>query len=258
MIESPSIATTEAEPSNRVHYGCLVPSSADYFTQLVLFPGNNAHKPWGENGNFTLQGHIYVRGKEIAAVAPQSCSEQGHLKLDFETPLKAAGKDVEGLCLLSLDSVGGIPVEIYLSHIHRKTGVYFAYPALMYMGDTLYPRFHVAQLENSMFWPGFPSQEDTEFRLAVLNPYKVPMSVDISLWHNAEGRHSVGIKRISPHDHLFLSLDEIMPESWRQDGDGAASLGVTAQFKLLAYMMTVNRRTGIISSADHLHPYQVL
>jgi hypothetical protein len=252
------MATAEADSPNRVHYGCLIPPSVDYFTQLILFPGSNAHKPWGLRGRFSLGGSVFVKGNEAAVIAPQACDERGHLELDFEAPLRAAGQNVEGIGVLALESAGGIPVEIYLSHIHRKTGVYFAYPALMFMGDTLYPYFHVSQLENSMFWPGFPSGPDTEFRLMVLNPYKVPMSAEITLWHNRKGRHSVGVRRISPHDRLCLSMDDAMPAGWRADGDSAVSLGVTTQFKIMAYMVTVNRRTGIITSADHLHPYQVL
>lgn len=251
------MATADAAPSARLHYGCLIPSFEDYFTQLMIFPGSNAHEPWGLHGTFKLGGSVYSKGNPPAVIPPQSCTERDHLKLDFETPLKAVGRNVDGFGVLSMEATGGIPVEIYLSHIHRKTGVYFAYPALMFMGDLLYPHAHIEMLENSMFWPGFPSLEDTEFRLVALNPFDVPMAVEVTLWHNQNGRHDAGVRRISAHECLWISVDELLPAGWRTGGDGAASLGVTAQFKLLAYMVAVNRRTGIITSADHLHPYQL-
>lgn len=251
------MTVSDATSSATIHYGCLIPSSKEYFTQLMIFPGSNARKPWGSHGVFTLSGNVYSKDQSPTPIAAQSCTEEGHLKLDFESPLKATGRDVNGFGVLALESKGGIPVEIYLSHIHRKTGVYFAYPALMFMGDLLYPHAHVERLENSMFWPGFTSWQDTEFRLVLLNPFGLPMAVEINLWHNKHGRHAVGVRRVSAHDCLWISLDDVMPASWPEDGDGAVSLGATAQFKLLAYMVMVNRKTGIISSVDHLHPYQL-
>src|SRR4051812_2365725 len=112
---------------SRIHCGCLFPSSTDYFTQLLLYPGGNAREPWGLHGTFTLGGVIYSEGREAAVIAPQTCDERGHLQLDFESPVKAAGGEVKGFGVLVFDIVGGIPAEIYLSHIHRKSGVYFAY-----------------------------------------------------------------------------------------------------------------------------------
>ena len=250
------MATAEAAP-NRIHYGCLIPSFQDYFTQLMIFPGSNAHDPWGTHGTFRLGGHVFSKGNPATEIPPRSCTERDHLQLDFEAPLKAVGKNVDGFGVLVMEATGGIPVEIYLSHIHRKSGVYFAYPALMFMGDVLYPHAHIEQMENSMFWPGFPSSDSTEFRLVLLNPFDVPMSAEITVWHNQHGRHTAGVRRVSPHDCLWTSVDEIMPPGWQSGGDGAASLGVTAQFKLLAYMVSVSRRTGIITSIDHLHPYQL-
>lgn len=249
--------TDETASSARIHYGCLIPSVADYFTQLMIFPGSNARKPWGLHGAFTLGGTVFTKGNPETVIATRSCTEEEHLKLDFETPLKALGKDASGFGVLALDSAGGIPVEIYLSHIHRKTGVYFAYPALMFMGDLLYPHAHIERLENSMFWPGFPAWEDTEFKLVMMNPFDLPMAAEITLWNNREGKHHVGVRRVSPRECLWVSMDEIMPAAWQVQNDPACSLGVTAQFKLLAYMVMINRRTGIITSADHLHPYQL-
>lgn len=247
----------DIEVAARLHYGCLVPASEDYFTQLMIFPGSNAHEPWSTTGSFTLSAKVFSKPGNAFDVPAQSCTERGHLKLDFETALKAQNRNVDGFGVLVMEFTGGIPVEIYLSHIHRKTGVYFAYPALAFMGDLLYPHAHVEQMENSMFWPGFPSWNSNEFRLVLLNPYDVPMSAEVTLWHNAKGRHTVGVRRVSATDCLWMSLDELMPKDWQGDASGAASLGVTAQFKLLAYMVTINRRTGIITSADHLHPYQL-
>lgn len=240
-----------------MHYGFLVPPSEDYVTQLISFPGTNAHEPWGLHGSFRLGARLYSKGAEVAVVDALTCDERGSLRLDFETPLKAMHRGFSGFGILLLESDGSIPVEIYLSHIHRKTGVYFAYPALMFMGDLLYPHAHIEQMENSMFWPGFPMSRQMEFRLVVLNPNSVPMSFEITLWHNQGGRHLDEVRRVGPYDSAWFSLDELAPAAWSSLPEAGCSLCVTAQYKLLAYMVLVNRRTGILSSADHLHPYQL-
>lgn len=242
----------------KLWYAGLFPGSADYFTQLIIFPGSNAHVPWAEEGTFTLSGRIHCGAKQQIEVAAKQCTAEGHLSLDFESPVKSSGvKDARGIVVLELERTTNVPVEIYLSHIHRKTGVYFAYPALAFMGDVLYPGNHVDRMENAMFWPGFSSWKDVGYYLVVVNPYRTQMSVEIVLWSNDHGRHLAPVCKIPGGDAKWLPLEELMPEGWREGAPEAASLCVTGQFKLVAYMVMYHRRTGVISSADHLHPYHL-
>ena len=158
--------------------------------------------------------------------------------------------------LVQLESTANIPVAFYFAHIHRGTGLYYPAPAIMFMGDMIYPHIHGGQLENTLFWPGVHYGSNTEFRLAMVNPYEVPMSVEVTGWHNTRGSCGSGVIRVSPHHCKWLALDDWLPAEWREDGE-PISISVAAQFKLVAKMFMINRANGIITSADHLHTYQL-
>lgn len=240
----------------RTLYAGVLPPHRDYITEAFVFPGANARDPWEMEGNFRFKCRVISAGKELAQTASQSCDERGFVLVKLEDCMKGLTEPGDSYAVMEIECDANIPIGFYFAHIHRKTGIYYPAPALQFMGDLIYPHAHTEQLENSLFWPGLPQTSNTEFRLAIINPYDVPMSVEATAWHNIAGHATSGVRRVSAHECLWLSLDEWIPASWRAD-DTPVSICISAQFKLVAWMVMVNRSSGIITSTDHLHAYQL-
>lgn len=250
------MSTGSVPSSNKVRYASVLPPHREYVSEAIIFPGTNAREPWRTEGTFRFVCRVMSAGREIAHTEPQTCDEKGHVIVNLDACMKSVNEPGPSFAIMEVDSSSEIPVAFYFAHIHRKTGLYYPSPALMFMGDVIYPQLHTDQLENTLFWPGLPQTSNTEFRLAIINPYEVPMSVEATAWHNVHGHCTSGVRRISARECLQLSLDEWTPGSWREDG-GPASVCVAAQFKLVACMVMVNRTSGIVTSTDHLHTYQL-
>lgn len=237
-------------------YAGIVPPHRDYATEALIFPGTNAREPWAKAADFRFTCRIMSAGREVARTDTVTCDEKGHVMVSLENCMKSLEEDALRFSIMEVESSDDVPLGYYYAHIHRKTGLYFPSPALMFMGDVIYPDAHTEQLENTLFWPGLPSASNTEFRLLLINPYEIPMSIEATAWHSSHGHCSSGVKRVSASSCLSVSLDDWIPPSWRKD-DGPSSVCVTAQFKLVAMMLMVNRSSGIFTSADHLHAYQL-
>ncbi|MDB6137757.1 MAG: hypothetical protein JWO94_829 [Verrucomicrobiaceae bacterium] len=237
-------------------YAGMIPPLADYVTEALIFPGINARDPWPTKGSFRFVCRVMSGGKEIARSEPQSCDQKGHVTINLDKVMKGVTEPGPSFTIVEMERSEDIPVSFYFAHIHRKTGIYYPSPALGVMGDTIYQEAHATQLENTLFWPGIPNTSNTEFRLAVINPYEAPMSIEATGWHNTLGRCTSGVRRVSPGQCVWLPLADWMPASWLEAGE-SASICVAAQFKLVAFMAMVNRTTGIITSADHLHAYHL-
>ncbi len=243
-------------PKNNVLYAGLLPPNEAYVTESLIFPGMNARDPFDLKGSFNFVCKVMSAGRELIRTESFSCDEKGHVVINLDACLKKADAAAASFSIVEVESSSNIPVSFYFAHIHRATGLYCASPAMAFMGDLIYPQFHTNLLENTLFWPGLPSGSDTEFRLAVANPYDIPMSFEVTVWHNIHGQCGGGVRKVSPGDCAWISVDDLTPDSWR-DEEGPASLCVSAQFKLVAWMAMVSRSTGIITSADHLHAYRL-
>jgi len=241
---------------NKVFYTGVLPPIKDYITEALIFPGTNAREPYEKQARFSFVFRVISGGREIARTAPQSCDEKGHVRINIDACMKGKSETAPSFALVEVESSADIPVSFYFAHIHRNTGIYYPAPAMMFMGDVIYPHIHAQQLENALFWPGVYYTSNTEFQLAVINPYEVPMSIEASGWHNTKGTCSSGMIRISPQECKWLPLDIWVPKSWRDDGQ-PISVSVAAQFKLVAEMVLINRSNGVITSTDHLHTYHL-
>ena len=247
------IATT---PKNNVFFAGFLPPHADYVTEAFIFPGTNAREPYDLKGAFNFVCKVMSGGREIARTETFTCDEKGFVHLNLERCLKGIEEPSRSFMVVEVQSFSDIPVAFYFAHIHKASGLYCASPALAFMGDLIYPQVHAQSLENTLIWPGLPARSGTEFRLAVANPYDMPMSFEASAWHNKHGKCGSGVRKVSSGECLWMSLDEWTPQAWR-DEEGPASLCVSAQFKLVAWMLMVSRQTGVVTSADHLHPYRL-
>jgi hypothetical protein len=146
-----------------------------------------------------------------------------------------------------------IPVELYLSHIHRKTGAYIAYPGIGFLGDQLYPEVHAQQLENTLFWPAISEDVVSQTSLALLNPYKVSFAYQVSLFEQGLLIAQTDTMRLPPLRVVRHFTADLFPEIVLTNRQ--ISLCVAAQYKLVAYVIISNRDSGIISTIDHLHAY---
>lgn len=248
-------APASSSPS-KIFYACSLPPHSDYFTEALIFPGLNAREPYQMHGQFAFSCTVFSDGDVIGTTEPVSCDETGHVRFDLDGCLKGVAEPGHSFVQVTLDSTAAIPVAFYFAHIHRKTGLYYPSPAIMFMGDMIYQHIHSGQLENTLFWPGVHGGSNMKFLLTLVNPYEVPMSVEATAWHSSLGSHGLGLIRVSPKCCKWLDLDECIPQEWR-DHPEPFSVGVAAQFKLVAGMVMMNRGTGIFSSADHLHTYQL-
>lgn len=259
-MEQQSSVAARFNGLNFVQYGALILPSKEYTTSIVNFPGNNCIPEWGTRGNFIASFNAWVDGKELGSVHTPQINESGSLEFDLDDIISSANQTKPGLVLIQYWHAATIPVEIYASHVHRKTGAYVAYPGLMYIGDKIYVNVHSEQLENSLFWPGVMIDEKTTLSLAILNPYKSSFGYQISLFLPDGSRIQTGVDRLKPLSSKILAVEELFPNHIQQiiDARGTASICITAQYKLLAYGIVTNRASGIITTLDHLHLYTMV
>jgi hypothetical protein len=235
----------------------LLPSTAEYSTVLNLFPGNNAHAPWGTEGSFFVSITIYNDGKKIAKIHSPQCTEKGNIRLDFDELAGMLPCPTKGMMTIEYHHAKDIPVELYTTHIHRETGAYFATNAIAYMGDQLYPTVHTTQLENTLFWPGLVCNEETETQILVINPYKLTFGFQIHLFLGDGSREQSEVLRLQPFSSETYAVEDLFKGSISRlrEFTGRNSICVASQYKQISYVMFNDRKTGIITTVDHLHNY---
>lgn len=234
----------------------LLPATDEYSTLINLFPGINAHPPWGTHGVFFLSITLFSHGNEVGKIHSGLVSEGGNIRVDFDDLTHLFGSPEYGLCIMDLHRASDIPVDLYLAHVHRRTGVYVAYPALAYVGSQLYPTVHTDQLENTLFWPGLLVAPNMQACVAVMNPYSVPMGFQIHLYLPDGRREQTELMRLRPYSAGVFPLEELFFGLSRLIGsEGRSSVCVSAQYKVIAYIMMREAGTGIITMLDHLHNY---
>jgi hypothetical protein len=242
---------------SRLQFASLIPKIDDYVTLLNLFPGNNAHAPWGTTGWFFLEVTVYVDSKPVGKIRSKCINEKGNIRLNFDEMVHSLPPKSQGICVIDLHHAKEIPVEVYLSHVHRESEVYVAYPALSFAGDQIYPKSHTQQLENTLFWPGITASKYVQPCISVINPYSVGMNFQIHLLGGNGSKEQTKVLHLKPYSTKTYSLEMLFPHQKTNlfDADLKTSLCVAAQYKVIAYMVLRDRDTGIISTIDHLHVY---
>lgn len=231
-----------------------------FATQLTAFPGTNCFEPYGTKGQFFIDLTFYSAGKEVEKFQTDLCDEKGYLEAVFESFIGRHSLGDDAIVICDYHHTKTIPVELYLSTIHRASGVYHAYPALSYAGDKLYDDVHATQLENTLFWPGIVAIENAGTSLIVVNPYKVSLSYQVSLFMPNTERVQTKVIRVKPFSGRVHDVEELFPEHYHSiiSAEGQCSLCVAAQHKVICYAMIKERRHGIITTIDHLHNYQLV
>lgn len=236
--------------------GFLLPTE-EYRTMVVNFPGTNCVHQFAERGNFFHTYHLYENGKHTVSGHSYHCSESGEIEFNFDDLAQAAGRALSGVIIAEFHHTKEVPAELYLSHIHAKLGSYMAYPALPFMGDTIYTDIHAQQLENTLFWPGMINSKEVELWIAVVNPYKVSFSYQLSIFLPTGERVQSDSYRITPYTCKFQRIKDEFPIATElsESGAASASLCIAAQYKLVAYVIFRDVRTGVYTAIDHLHRY---
>jgi hypothetical protein len=128
------------------------------------------------------------------------------------------------------------------------------------MGDVLYPDFHATQLENTLFWPGLPTNDQTEAEMIVVNPYKLKLEYQLSVFLNDQRRAQSGIFSVDAYSARTHTLSQVFHEEYPalMAAGGEASVCIGAQYKVVAFMSMRQRGSNVITTMDHLHTYQLV
>ena len=232
----------------------------EYQTKLLNFPITNCHEPYGLEGDFFLTFSFYRKGEKFARLDLPVCKQNEFHEFNFDEILSVSESEDPVIMIAHYSHEKAVPVELYLSNIHRKTGTYLAYPTISFMGDVLYPSFHDTQLENTLFWPGLPPSEKIDAQLVVVNPYKLTMEYQISLYLHDRRRAQSEVLAVGAYSASVHSISELFPDEYREClvHGGSASVCISAKYKVVAIMTLKNRESGIITAVDHLHTYQLV
>jgi hypothetical protein len=256
-MDSKSSLTKPAEGMSIMLLAGFLPMTGEYSTFLRLYPGNNAHAPWGTHGTFYFSVKVYEDGKQISSGESTTCDEKGWLHMDLSEVAEKSGHPVRGMFIMDFHHAKDIPVEVYAFHVHKLTGTYIACNVTPFIGDELYPAVHSNQMENTLFWPGMIAGTDNEVHIVVLNPFDLKMGFQIHLIEEGGVRMRTGMMHLKPKqvgEFPLFSLfnnreDEIMALN------GRLSICVSSQYKLVAYIMFKSRGQKVMSMVDHLHTF---
>lgn len=255
MDGQPFMNSHPAEMSLLMQAGYLPPTD-QYSTFLHLFPGNNAHAPWGTAGRFRVEVYVFVNGKEAGRIESGECDEKGNLRVEI-SPAVAGSEAAKGMFIVHYHHAKDIPVEVYAFHVHKATGTYVSCNITPFIGDKLFPEVHGNQMENTVFWPGIIADEENDPVAVVVNPYDETMGFQIHLIAPE------GIAARSDLLRLKAKSAEEIPLCRIFDGlageirkrNGKYSYCVSSQYKTLAYFMLRNRTHDVIAMMDHLHTF---
>jgi hypothetical protein len=258
--QSPLVLKYDTSRIDTLRFASYILPPAEYVTKLLNFPITNCHEPYGLKGDFFLSLHLYQGGEKFSRLDLPMCNEQGFFEFDFEGIFKLLTPSKPAIMIAHYSHDKDIPVELYLSNIHRKSGTYLAYPTLSFMGDVLYPSFHATQLENTLFWPGLPPSDQVDAELIIVNPYNLKLEYQVSLYVGEKKFAQSVVLAEAPYSASTIKLSELFtqeyPEAIASGGDSSVCIG--AQYKLVAFMSMRHRETNIITTIDHLHTYQLV
>jgi hypothetical protein len=235
----------------------MLPSTRDYSTALNLFPGNNAHEPWGKQGTFFASVLIYSKGRLITKIHTPHCTEKGNIRISIDEFIDRDACPEGGVMILEYHHANEIPVEAYSNHVHRETGSYYATNVIAFIGDQLAPVVHATQLENTLFWPGIICNDQVQTKVAVVNPYRQIFAFQVHLYLENGQRCQTEVLKLKPFAHHVYSVEDLFPEQIDalHELTGRNSLCIASQYKQISYGMLCDRKTGIVTTMDHFHNY---
>ena len=232
--------------------------SREFVTVAANFPATYCFSHFQERGEFFLSFVAYENGRRFGELHSSKITELENFQIELSDLLRHFPAGKSGLITLEYTHPDKIPVSMYLSSVHKQSGIYISIPALPYMGDQLNPQFHEEMLESTLFWPGVSSSEATEPVMLVLNPYDQVFSYQLSLFL-ADGTRIVSdVFKIRPNCSSYHEIDQVFAaqrEAFSIDGAGA-TVCISAQFKVLAYGYMRDRSSGAPIMIDHLHQYR--
>lgn len=242
---------------NIVDFAAFLLPTEEYSTTMTVFPGAFALENYATQGDFFITFDLFSQGKKIGEVHSDYCTHTGHLRIEFDEFTRVLSSNIDALLIGHYHHTSAIPIELYMSHIHKPTGTYIAYPALPFMGDELFPQVHSQQLENTLFWPGMPLHEDFEMAIAVANPFKVSFSYQFSLFFPDGQRLHSEVLKLGPRRFKMHPIEKYFPDGIDliKKFGGRCGLCVAAQYKIIAYTTIKHRQTGAITTMDHFHTY---
>lgn len=243
-------------------FGCGFALPTDEFrTVFTNFPGANCTPQRAPTGEFFSTISLYRAGKKEAEFAMRRCNESGVLHADIDDVASLKGENLDGILVMEHRHPEQIPLDMYMFHTHRKTGIYVSYPIATYMGNKIYGGApgQVLQMENTLFWPGVISNDHSESCVAVLNPYNVNLSYQFTIFGRAGKRAQSEVFRTKSLSYAHHRVEELFPDICHSsEQDGRISLCIAGQYKLICYFMLRNRRTGTYSTIDHMHTYCIV
>jgi len=261
-VDSQSSVGLKYDPKRMdvLRFASYILPPAQYQTKLLNFPITNCHEPYGTAGEFFLTLNIYQAGERFARVDLPVCNQDGFLEFDFDNLFDLLSPKSPAIMIAQYNHDKDIPVELYLSNTHRASGTYLAYPTLSFMGDVLYPEFHATQLENTLFWPGLPTNEEIEAEMVVVNPYKLNFEYQLSIYLNDQRCSQSPAFSVDAYSARTHILSEVFRDDYASlvAAGGEASVCIGAQYKVVAFMSMRNRVSNIITAMDHLHTYQLV
>ena len=233
-----------------------LPPTDQYSTFIHLFPGNNAHPPWGTKGFFQFGITAYVGGRETGRIESGVCDENGNMKVEIN-PAAETGAPAQGMYIVECHHAKEIPVEVYGFHVHKATGTYVSCNISPFIGDKLYPEVHTNQLENTLFWPGIIADEDNEPYSVVVNPYDAVMGFQIHLMTGSGVVARTETLRLKAKTSQEFSLCRLFEDFERdiRKHNGMFSYCISSQYKLVTYFMLRNKIHKVMSMMDHLHNF---
>jgi hypothetical protein len=245
------------EDLNETLFTCgIVLPSDEYKTTFSNFPGSNCTPSRKLHGSFYSTLSYYSNGKKYGEISVRKCNENGFLEAECDDLADIIGQKLDGILVMETRHPTNVPLDMYMFHTHRKTGIYVSYPIATFMGNRIGQTGHLQQMENTLFWPGLISNKHSESCVTVMNPYSVNMSYQFSIYLQSGERIQSGVFKTKSLSYSTYHMDEVFPVIKELPlQDGKISLCISGQYKLVCYFMIRNRITGTYSTIDHFHTY---
>lgn len=242
---------------SRLDFAVVCMPHTEFATHMTIYPGTQTWPPFGDKGHFFLSLGLHRGGKKLGEYHTQCVDEMGIIEIDIADLLKTYNAGDDSIIMVEYHHAKDVPVELYFSHTHLASKAYVSYPGLAFMGDDIFINVHAEQLENTIFWPGLMLQEGFGASAVVVNPFKLPLHYQLSLYMPDGERLQSKVFKARPFRYQRHNIEELFPEAIeviKADG-GRCSLCIAAQYKLVAYYMISDKKSGAITTLDHFHSY---
>jgi hypothetical protein len=259
-LQPPLKVPYDAESLAVLDFAAFLLPRRDYSTIMTVFPGALALDNWSHHGDFFISFDVYGEGKKLGQIHTKHCDENGYLQIDFQELTRLYDPNLTGLLIGHYHHHQRVPIEMYFSHIHLKSGTYLAYPASVFIGNKLFAHVYAEQLDNTLFWPGVSVHENFETGIMIANPFQVPLSFQMSLFVSGSERLQSKIFKVRPYRFETYLLEDVFPGSSEiiKQNQGKCGICVAAQYKVVAYVVIRHRESGAYTTMDHLHTYGLI